>query len=47
MIYATYKISEKEAGSGLHQVSLRFLADSNSWNVNVKSENYEADAPEY
>jgi len=26
--------SEKEAGLGLPQLDVRFLADSNSWNVN-------------
>jgi len=25
---------EKEAASGLPQIGLRFLADSNNWNVN-------------
>jgi len=26
--------SEKEAALGLHQLGVRFLADSNNWNVN-------------
>jgi len=30
MMYATYISSEKEADLGLPQLSLRFLADSNS-----------------
>jgi len=29
-----YHISEKKADLGLPQVGVRFLADSNSWNVN-------------
>jgi len=47
MIHATYMPSEKEAALGLPQVGLRFLSDSNSWNVNAKPLNCEADAPEY
>jgi len=37
--FRTYLSSEKKAGSGL-QLGLRFLADadSNSWNVNGKSQ---------
>jgi len=37
MIYAvhnTYIFTEKEATLGLHQLGVRFLADSNSWNGN-------------
>jgi len=32
--HATYTSSEKEVGLGLPLLVLRFLADSNSWNVN-------------
>jgi len=32
--YITYMSSEKQAASGLPQLGVRFLADSNSWNVN-------------
>jgi len=48
MIHATYKSPEKEAALGLPQLGVRFLADSNSWNVNgmLKSRT-EADAEEY
>jgi len=35
--------SEKEAALGLPQLDLRFLADSNSWNVNGKPHNCERD----
>jgi len=38
---------EKEAALGLPRLGLRFLADSNSWNVNGKSRKCEADAQEY
>jgi len=36
--------SEKEANLGLPQPGLRFLADGNSWNVNGKHQNCEADS---
>jgi len=39
--------SEKEAVLGLHQLGLRFFADSSSWNVNGKPQICEADAQEY
>jgi len=42
-----YMFSEKEAALGLPQLSLRFLADSNSWNVNGKPQNCETDPQEY
>jgi len=42
-----YTSLEKEAASGLPQQGLRFLADSNSWNVNGEPQNCEADAQEY
>jgi len=38
---------EKEASLGLPQLRLRFLADSNSWNVYGKPQNCEADADQY
>ena len=47
MIHATYVFSEKEAASGLRQLGLKFLADSNSSNVNGKTHNCEADAQEH
>jgi len=50
MIHATHttnKYSEKETASGLPQLGLRFLDDSNSWNINGKPQNSEADAMEY
>jgi len=47
MIHATYMYSEKEVALGLPQLCLRFLTDSNSWNVNGKPQYCEADAPEY
>jgi len=43
-IYITCMSLEKEAPLGLPQLGLRFLADSNSWNVNGKSHNCEPDA---
>jgi len=39
--------SEKEAALGLTQLGVRFLADSNNWNVNEKTQNREADSQEY
>jgi len=39
--------SDKEAALGQPRLGLRFLADSNSWNVNGKTQNCEADAHEY
>jgi len=45
--YATYITcmpSEKEVALSLPQLGVRFLADSNSWNVNGKLQNCEADA---
>jgi len=42
-----YMPSEKEAASGLPQLGLRFLADSNSWNVNGKPHNCETDPQDY
>jgi len=39
--------SEKEAALGISQLGVRFLADSNSWNVNGKPQNCEPDAQEY
>jgi len=47
MIQATYVFSEKEATSGLRQLGLKFLAGSNSYNVNGKTHNCEADAQEH
>jgi len=41
--YMTYVSSEKEAALGLPKLVLRLLADSNSWNVNGKPQNCEAD----
>jgi len=38
---------EKETALGLPQLSLRLFADSNSWNVDGKPQNCEADAQEY
>ena len=43
----TYMSSEKETTSGLTQLGLRFLADSNSWIVNRKPQNSEADVKGY
>jgi len=37
----TYMASEKEAALGLPQLGLRLLADSNSWNVNGKPQNWD------
>ena len=34
MIHATYMSSQKESALGLPQLGLRYLSDSNSWNVN-------------
>jgi len=44
--YITYVSSEKEPALDLPQLGLRFLVDSNSWNVNGKPQNCEADAQE-
>jgi len=41
MIHATYKSPEMEAALGLPQQGLRFLVDTNSWNVNGKPQNCE------
>jgi len=38
-------MSSDEAASGLPQPGVRFLADSNSWNVIRKPQNCDADAP--
>jgi len=38
--------SEMETALELPQLGLRFLANSNSWNVNGKPQNCEADAQE-
>jgi len=43
----TYIFSEKETALGLPQLGLRFLADSNSWDMNGKSQNCETDPQEY
>jgi len=39
----TYMSSEKVAALDLPQLGLRFLADSNSWNVNGNPHNFETD----
>ena len=39
--------SEKVAASCLTQLGVKLLPDSNSWNVNGKPQNSEADAQEY
>jgi len=39
--------SEKEAALDLPQLGVRFLTDSNNWNVNGKSQNCEADAQQH
>jgi len=39
--------SEKKADLGLPQPGLRFLSDNNSWNMNGKPQNCEADAQDY
>jgi len=39
--------SEKEATLGLPRLVLRFLADSNSWNMNGKPQNCVVHAQEY
>jgi len=39
--------SDEAASSDLPQLGVRFLADNNSWNVNGKPQNCEADAQEY
>jgi len=45
--YITYMYSEKVAASCLPQLGVKLLPDSNSWNVNGKPQNSEADAQEY
>jgi len=42
-----YMSSEKEAALDLPQLGVRFLTDSNNWNVNGKSQNCEADAQQH
>jgi len=46
-LIVTYIFSEKEAALGLPQLGLRFLADSNIWNVNRKPQSCETDPQEY
>ena len=47
MMHATFMYSEGEEALAPTQLGVRFLADSNSWNVNGKPQNCKADTQEY